>query len=60
MKEGYTVGQTDRRGEWKGETHKQFDVTPCIRLVALLIAQGPHFYSSRSVLRRSLPSTRLM
>lgn len=33
-------------------------MTPCIRLVALLIAQGPHFYPSSSgvLQRRSLPS----
>lgn len=45
----------DGRGDERGEEGKRFDVTPCIRLVALLIAHEPHFYPSRDVLERSPP-----
>lgn len=45
--EGYR--QTEKNGHGCGGTYKQFDVTPCIRLVALLIAQEAHFYPSRDI-----------
>lgn len=47
------IGKTAVAAE-KREGYKQCDVTPCIRLVASLIAQRPHFYPSRDVLGRVL------
>lgn len=36
------AGGRNKDGRRKGKTYKQFDVTPCFRLVARLIAQEAH------------------